>query len=64
MATQWRNWAGDQQCSPVAIERPGTREELTEIVRRASERGLPVRASGSGHSFTEVALTDGIMVRC
>ena len=60
---EWRNWAGDQRCAPAAIERPGTREELGEIVRRAGDRGLPVRASGSGHSFADVALTDGIMVR-
>ena len=31
---------------------------------RAGERGLRVRASGSGHSFTDIALTDGVMVRC
>jgi L-gulonolactone oxidase len=59
----WRNWAGDQRCDPVAIERPGTREELAEIVRRAGERGQSVRACGSGHSFTEIALTDEIMIR-
>jgi L-gulonolactone oxidase len=60
---EWRNWAGDQRCSPAAIERPGTREELVEIVRRATERGLRVRASASGHSFSEIALTDGVMVQ-
>jgi L-gulonolactone oxidase len=64
MAARWRNWAGDQRCEPVAIERPGTREELAEVIRRAGERGLSVRASGSGHSFTDIALTDGVMVRC
>ena len=26
--------------------------------------GCRVRASGSGHSFTDIALTDGVMVRC
>jgi L-gulonolactone oxidase len=64
MAERWRNWAGDQRCEPVAIEAPRTREELAEVVRRAGERGLNVRASGSGHSFTDIALTDGVMVRC
>ena len=64
MTERWRNWAGDQRCSPAAIERPATREQLAEIVRGAGERGLRVRASGSGHSFTDVALTDGVMVRC
>jgi len=60
---QWRNWTGDQRCSPASIELPGSRDELAEIVRRAGERGLQVKASASGHSFTEIALTDGVMVR-
>jgi L-gulono-1,4-lactone dehydrogenase len=59
----WRNWAGDQQCVPAAIERPGSVEELQEVVRRASERDLAVRAAASGHSFTDIACTDGAMVR-
>jgi FAD-linked oxidoreductase len=63
MAREWRNWAGDQRCSPAAIERPRSRDELTSAVRRAAERGLPVRAAASGHSFSEIALTDGVMVR-
>ena len=63
MAAVWTNWAGDQRCSPFAIEHPGTREELGEVIRRAGERGLRVRASASGHSFSDVALTDGVMVR-
>jgi L-gulonolactone oxidase len=60
---EWRNWAGDQRCAPTAIERPGTREELAEVLRGAADRGLRVRASASGHSFTDIALTDGVMVR-
>jgi L-gulono-1,4-lactone dehydrogenase len=63
MAAQWRNWAGDQRCRPVAIASPRGREELAEVVREAAERGHRVRASGSGHSFTPAALTDGVMIR-
>lgn len=59
---EWRNWAGDQACVPASIERPGTREELAEVIRRAGEAGRTVRLAGSGHSFTEAALTDGVMV--
>ena len=61
---RWTNWAGDQSCAPAIIEHPSTREELAEIVRREADRGLRVRASASGHSFNEIALTDGVMVRC
>ena len=63
MASEWRNWAGDQRCSPAVIERPSTLEELIEAVGRAADRGLTAHAPGSGHSFTEAALTDGAMIR-
>jgi L-gulonolactone oxidase len=59
----WRNWAGDQQCVPAAIERPGTVDELSDVVRRAAEGGQKVHAAASGHSFTDTACTDGVMVR-
>ena len=26
MAKEWRNWAGDQRCTPARIERPAGRE--------------------------------------
>ncbi len=58
----WRNWAGDQTCTPAAIERPQSREELAAVVRTAAEGGRGVRVAGSGHSFTEAALTDGVMI--
>jgi L-gulonolactone oxidase len=63
MAQEWRNWTGDQRCVPAAIYRPRTLDGLRHAVREASERGLRIRAVGSGHSFTEAALTDGAMVR-
>jgi FAD-linked oxidoreductase len=62
MPELWTNWAGDQRCAPAEIARPRSEAELAEVVRRAAERGLPVRAAGSGHSFTDIACTDGVMV--
>jgi FAD-linked oxidoreductase len=64
MASEWRNWAGDQICRPATIETPGTREELIDVVGRAGEAGRTVRAAASGHSFGDIALTDGVLVRC
>ena len=58
----WSNWAGDQTCSPVEQVAPRTREELVEVVARAGAAGRTVKVAGSGHSFTECALTDGVMV--
>ncbi len=63
MALEWRNWAGDQQCSPVAIEEPATRDELIDVVGRAAASNRKIRVAASGHSFSDIALTDGVLVR-
>jgi L-gulono-1,4-lactone dehydrogenase len=59
---QWTNWAGDQRCAPAVIERPRSRGELVDAIGRAAAAGRPVRAAGSGHSFTDIACTDGTML--
>jgi L-gulono-1,4-lactone dehydrogenase len=58
---EWRNWTGDQRCVPARIERPRDRGDLIESVKRAADQGLNVRAVGSGHSFTDVACTGGVL---
>lgn len=59
----WVNWAGDQSCRPAEILRPRSRDELGEAVAAAAAAGRKVSVAGSGHSFTEAAMTDGAMVR-
>ena len=58
MADVWRNWTGDQRCVPERIERPGSEDELAALVAGAAR----VKVTGSGHSFTDAACTDGVMV--
>jgi L-gulonolactone oxidase len=55
----WRNWAGDQRCAPVALERPGSVAEIVAALERAAAAGQRVRVAGSGHSFTDAVCTDG-----
>ncbi|HSS34450.1 MAG TPA: D-arabinono-1,4-lactone oxidase [Solirubrobacterales bacterium] len=59
----WANWAGDQSCAPAEVARPRSREQLAEVVGAATAAGRRLSVAGSGHSFTEAALTDGTMVR-
>jgi FAD-linked oxidoreductase len=59
----WANWAGDQRCRPARIVAPRTREELAEAVGAAAADGGKVKVTGSGHSFTEAAMTDATMLR-
>lgn len=62
-AGEWVNWAGDQRCRPARIVSPGSRDALAEAIAAAAAAGEKVRVAGSGHSFTEAALTDGTLVR-
>jgi L-gulono-1,4-lactone dehydrogenase len=58
----WHNWAGDQTCAPFERLRPRRTEDLTEGIGAAVAAGRKVCVAGSGHSFTEAALTDGTML--
>ncbi|CAM5366504.1 D-arabinono-1,4-lactone oxidase [Streptomyces pilosus] len=59
----WRNWGGTVSARPAREASPASVEELAAVVRRAAEDGLPVKAVGSGHSFTSIAATDGVLIR-
>ncbi len=62
-AVDWRNWAGDQSCRPAAVEIPGSIEEISEALTRAAAHDRRVRVAGAGHSFSDIALTDGSQLR-
>ncbi|GAA2490762.1 D-arabinono-1,4-lactone oxidase [Streptomyces gobitricini] len=59
----WRNWAGTVTARPVREARPASVQELADTVRTAAEEGLRVKTVGTGHSFTSIAATDGVLVR-
>ncbi|MFD7548034.1 D-arabinono-1,4-lactone oxidase [Streptomyces sp. NPDC059816] len=59
----WRNWAGNVRARPAREVTPASVEEVASAVRRAAEDGVRVKAVGSGHSFTSVAATDGVLIR-
>lgn len=56
----WRNWAGTATATPARWCRPGSEAEISAAVKDAAAAGLPVRALGSGHSFTAAAATSGV----
>ncbi|KUL37037.1 D-arabinono-1,4-lactone oxidase [Streptomyces regalis] len=59
----WRNWGGNVAARPAREVAPASVEELSAAIRRAAEDGLKVKAVGSGHSFTSIAATDGVLIR-
>src|SRR5699024_3796348 len=60
--TTWTNWAECAHARPHTVSRPACAEDVARLVKDASARGLAVEAVGAGHSFTPVAVTDGVMV--
>ncbi|MEU8652134.1 D-arabinono-1,4-lactone oxidase [Streptomyces sp. NPDC048737] len=59
----WRNWGGNVVSRPAREVTPASVDELAAAVRRAAEDGLTVKAVGTGHSFTSIAATDGVLIR-
>jgi L-gulonolactone oxidase len=59
-AARWHNWTGDEVCAPATMRDPGSVQELAAAVAEAERRGLRVRIAGSGHSFSDIACTDGM----
>ena len=58
----WRNFGRNQSCVPAAWERPGSEDELVDVIRRAASVHRTVRAVGSGHSYSSIACTGGHLV--
>src|SRR4051794_40007310 len=59
---EWRNWSGNQVVDRESVQQPRDVEEVAHLVKRAATDGRRVKAVGSGHSFTSMAVTDGVYV--
>ncbi|MGK0384292.1 MAG: FAD-linked oxidoreductase [Bacteroidia bacterium] len=55
---EWQNWAGNIRFTPNEIARPTSTEEVVELVKT----GRKIRCIGTGHSWSELALTDDILM--
>jgi len=58
----WRNWVGNQSCIARYKAAPDREALLAEMLSEANDRDLPVRCAGSGHSFTPVVGTGGLLL--
>ena len=58
----WENWGRTARCQPQFSFYPGHVEDLIEIVHFARARGLPVRAAASGHSWSTLVPTEGVLI--
>jgi FAD/FMN-containing dehydrogenase len=58
----WRNWVGNQSFIARRRAEPGSEDELAALVREASRQNLSIRVAGSGHSFTPIVATSGLLL--
>ena len=56
------NWAGTASCVPGSFAEPGSEEELRGVVLAAAARGERVKVRGGGHSFSDAACTEGLLI--
>lgn len=60
--TTWNNHTGNQSITPLRICVPESVEDVIELVREAERLDCTVRAVGSGHAWSDVALTAGFLL--
>ncbi len=58
--TAWRNWAGNQRTDPVRTIVARDTGDVVDAVKAAACDELRIKALGSGHSFTAIAVPDGV----
>ena len=60
--TQWRNWGGNVRATPAQVLSVRSADDLAPALQRAASSGQRVRVAGSGHSFTPLVATDGLLL--
>ncbi len=60
----WRNWVGNQSFIARHMAEPSSEDELASLVqdKEASRENLSIRVAGSGHSFTPIVATSGLLL--
>jgi len=63
-APTWTNCIGEQPCVPLQYKYPASLSDLVNIVHDAASQNpkVPVRAIGSGHSFSDITDSQGAIL--
>lgn len=58
----FRNWARTASCRVERFVQPDTEDELVALVKQVAAAGGRLKVVGAGHSWSEAACTDGVLV--
>ncbi|MEF2978280.1 D-arabinono-1,4-lactone oxidase [Subtercola sp. YIM 133946] len=56
----WRNWGRTEAVKPVRVEQPASIAAVQRAVVGAEKAGLRIKAVGAGHSFSGIAVAEGV----
>ncbi|KAK6067400.1 D-arabinono-1,4-lactone oxidase [Seiridium cupressi] len=59
---QWQNCIGEQKCFPEDLRKPQGISDLLNAIQDAQGQKIQARAVGSGHSFSNICSTNGILL--
>ena len=59
----WRSWSGLSTAHPAQVVTPADPTGVADAVVAGRANGLRVKMVGTGHSFTDIAVADGLMLR-
>ena len=60
---RWESWSGLETAQPAQVLTPASPAEVVDAVVAARAHGLTVKMVGSGHSFTGIAVANGLLLR-
>jgi L-gulono-1,4-lactone dehydrogenase len=58
----WQSWSGLATADPTQVMAPRDATEVADAVVAARSHGMRVKMVGAGHSFTDIAVTDGLLL--
>ncbi|RWH51463.1 MAG: FAD-binding protein [Mesorhizobium sp.] len=58
----WRNWVSNQVCRVKHFEMPSSDDDVCRTIKTAASTNLRVRVVGTGHSYTPIVPTDGVLI--
>lgn len=59
----WENFSKTERVEPLRLTAPNSIETLIDEVKSATQNGHRIRMTGSGHSHSDVAITEDILLR-
>lgn len=58
----WQNWGRSARVRPQSVEFPASADAVQRSVQAALSRGRRIKAAGSGHSFTGIAIAPDVLL--